>query len=62
MIAAPESRSLAPRALYRPQGTCPKPWVAQVNGETLFDARGGQRRFSTEAAAKRAAIAYAEAR
>lgn len=39
-----------------PQGTCPKPWVACVGGDALFDARGGLRRFSTEKAAMRAAI------
>lgn len=51
-----------PRAVYRPQGTCPKAWIAQVNGETLFDGRGGQRRFSTELAALKAASAQAEGR
>lgn len=44
-----------------PQGTCPKPWVALVDGKPLFDARGGLRRFSTEKAALSAALAKAGA-
>lgn len=46
-------------AVWRPQGTCPKPWCAQVNGKTLFDSRGGARRFSTKEAALKAARAGA---
>lgn len=43
------------RALYWPQGTCPKPWVAEVNGERLFDRRGALKRYASEAAALKAA-------
>jgi hypothetical protein len=49
------------RAVYRPQGTCPRPWIAQAHGQTLFDGRGGQRRFGNERAALKAAVAAAEA-
>lgn len=43
-------------AVFRPQGTCPKPWVASVNGVILRDRRSGWRRFKTPAAALKAAI------
>lgn len=47
------------KAACWPQGTCPKPWVAIVEGKALLDGRGGLRRFSTEKAATKAAIAKA---
>lgn len=52
---------LEPHARAWPQGTCPKPWVAIFDGNPLFDNRGGLRRFSTEAAALKAARQAAEA-
>lgn len=42
-------------AVYRPQGTCPKPWCAVVDGKVLEDKRGGWKRYGTEAAAAKAA-------
>ena len=53
------SATLSYEARCRPQGTCPKPWVAMVGGEVLRDRRKGWRRFSTEAAAIKAAKAAA---
>lgn len=48
-------------ALFAEQGTCPKPWLATINGEPLrSDVRGraaSVRRFKTEAAALKAASA-----
>jgi hypothetical protein len=44
-----------PSADYMPQGTCPKPWVARVDGKALRDGRGGVRRYGSEKAALAAA-------
>lgn len=49
--------SLNPRARFMPQGTCPKPWVAELDGEPLRDRRGGARRYASREAAERAAKA-----
>jgi hypothetical protein len=42
-------------AVCSPQGYCPNTWVACINGRVIVDARGGTRRFKTEAAALKAA-------
>jgi hypothetical protein len=47
-------------ARYMPQGYCPKPWCALVGDVVLRDARGGAKRYSTEAAALKAATAFEE--
>lgn len=44
------------QAVFRTQGTCPKQWIAVVDGEPLRTAAGGVRRYSTAGAAERAAI------
>lgn len=44
-----------PSAGNWPQGTCPKAWVALVDGEPLRTGAGGVRRYGTEAAALAAA-------
>lgn len=51
----PETLNLGAR--YMPQGTCPKPWVATVDGEVLRTRSGGARRYGTEEAALKAARA-----
>ena len=50
------------RAGYRPQETCPKPWVAIVDGETVFEERGGFKRFASQMSAFKAALAAAHAK
>ena len=44
-----------PRAVFRPQGTCPRQWIAAVGTDLLRDARGAVRRFATEGKALHAA-------
>lgn len=48
-----------PGAEYMPQGTCPKPWVAFTDDGMLRDKRRAVKRFKTEEAALKAAIAKA---
>ena len=43
------------RAIYVPQGTCPRAWVASVGDIQLRDGRGALRRFATAEAASLAA-------
>lgn len=42
-------------ATNEPQGFCPKPWVARVDGEPLRTSSGGVKRFGTEDKALKAA-------